>query len=305
MLSMLKQPIKSGVKAVARTIRRQLDWWDQEEIEQRIRGPHVEREMPVYQWINSLLVKLHREKESLFRPHFAWGMLQSGQLARALGINRISVVEFGVAGGNGLVSMEMMAGEVEALLGIGVDVYGFDTGAGLPKPVDYRDLPQFFQESDYCMDVDKLKKRLNKAQLLLGLVEDTIQQFIDSRPAPVAFISFDFDYYTSTMQAFRLLDADHSLLLPRVHCYFDDIMAYTFSEFNGERLAISDFNHAHPMRKISPIFGLRYYLLPPYANQEWAEKMYLAHLFEHPLYGRDDGLNKRRGDFNLARKDVP
>jgi hypothetical protein len=46
MLSMLKQPIKSGVKAVARTIRRQLDWWDQEEIERRIRGPHVEREMP-------------------------------------------------------------------------------------------------------------------------------------------------------------------------------------------------------------------------------------------------------------------
>ena len=60
------------------------------------------------------------------------------------------------------------------------------------------------------------------------------------------------------MHAFKLFEADRSMLLPRVHCYFDDIIGLTYSEFNGERLAIAEFNNAHPMTKISPIFGLRH-----------------------------------------------
>ena len=34
------------------------------------------------------------------RPHFAWGILHAAHLAKALKIDRISAIEFGVAGGN-------------------------------------------------------------------------------------------------------------------------------------------------------------------------------------------------------------
>jgi hypothetical protein len=67
-------------------------------------------------------------------------------------------------------------------------------------------------------------------------------------------------------------------------------MGFTFSEFTGERLAIEEFNARHVSRKISPIYGLKYFLPPLYAQQQWAEMFYLAHVFDHPLYSRNDGL---------------
>jgi hypothetical protein len=47
------------------------------------------------------------------------------------------------------------------------------------------------------------------------------------------------------------------------------------------------------MRKISPIYGLRYYLPAQQAQEAWAEQFYMAHIFDHDLYGRADGLVKR------------
>lgn len=245
-----------------------------------------------YPYLGHLFADLLNEEPDL-RPHFVWGVLQGAHLAQALQIKHISCIEFGVAGGNGLLSLERIAAHVEKLLGIRIDVYGFDTGKGLPKPEDYRDLPNLFVERQYSMDVEQLQKRLKKAQLVLGLLENTIGPFIESSPAPVAFISFDVDYYSSTMEAFRLLEADQKVLLPRIQCYFDDIMGFTHSEFNGERLAISKFNCTHPMRKISPIYGLRHFVPPPHDRAIWTEMMFLAHNFNHELYGHYDGLEKR------------
>jgi hypothetical protein len=245
-----------------------------------------------FPWLNSLFTEIIEESGGSLRPSYTWGILQSAYMAKWIGIGRISVIEFGVAGGNGLVAMERIVEKAERVFDIRIDVYGFDTGGGLPKPQDYRDLPNLYRESDYRMDVEKLKNRLGRAHLLLGLVEDSIQKFIDSRPAPVGFISFDLDYYSSTMQAFKLLEAEYALLLPRIYCYFDDIMGFTFSDYTGERLAISEFNGSHDMRKISPIYCLRYYLPTP-PQSHWPEKFYMAHFFDHHLYGRDDGSNKR------------
>ena len=95
------------------------------------------------------------------------------------------------------------------------------------------------------------------------------------------------------MGAFKLLEADCSVLLPRVYCYFDDIMGFAYSDFTGERLAIKEFNASHSMRKISPIYGLRYYLPGPHRGAIWPEKFYIAHLFDHHLYSQHDGLVKR------------
>jgi hypothetical protein len=108
----------------------------------------------------------------------------------------------------------------------------------------------------------------------------------------VAFVSFDLDFYSSTMQAFGIFEAEQRLLLPRIYCYFDDILGYTFGDHVGERLAISEFNASHELRKLSPIHGLRYYIPRRFAHRMW-EKQYMAHIFDHDLYRQFDGSIQR------------
>lgn len=219
---------------------------------------------------------------------YAWGVVQGVNLAKVLGIGQVSVLEFGVAGGNGLVALERIARKVQDIFGVTVDVFGFDTGIGLPKPKDHRDMPNLWSEGFFPMEADKLKRRLERARLILGDTRETVPKFILSDVSPVAFASFDLDFYTSTMHALALFEADHRVLLPRVHCYFDDILGVTFGDQVGERLAISEFNESHQVRKISPIYGLRYFVPERYSHWMW-EKQYMAHIFNHPLYGNNDG----------------
>jgi hypothetical protein len=144
-------------------------------------------------------------------------------LAKVLGLKRVSFIEFGVAGGNGLVTLERIAQTLQSIFGLEVDIYGFDAVSGMPKSKDYRDLPNLLCAGHYPMNQDRLRQRLKKSKLLLGMVEATIAQFIDSKPAPIAFVAFDFCFYSSTMNAFKVLEADQSVLLPRVHCFFRNI----------------------------------------------------------------------------------
>src|SRR4051794_34328749 len=86
-------------------------------------------------------VDLRTEYDIWDRPAYAYGIHSAAKLARALGLDRITAVEFGVAGGNGLVSMERIAESVGGHVGVEVAVMGFDAGSGMPAPEDYRDLP--------------------------------------------------------------------------------------------------------------------------------------------------------------------
>ncbi len=223
-------------------------------------------------------------------PHYLWGALNGVSLAKALKIDRVSVIEFGVGGGRGLVALDKMAAMLEEMYGVKIDVYGFDMATGLPKPRDYRDLPNLWSEGYYATDPDHIRKYLKRAKLIVGDVQDTIRDFVRSSPAPVAFIGFDLDLYSSTRAAFQVFETDLSVVLPRVHCYFDDVHGFTAGEYIGERLAIREFNEAHPMRKISQTFGVKYFVPEPFAREMWTEMMYLAHFFDHPLYTHNDGL---------------
>ena len=218
---------------------------------------------------------------------YTWGVMQGLNLAKVLGLKRASVLEFGVAGGNGLLTLERIAETAESIFGVSVDVFGFDTGTGLPKPEDYRDMPNLWSEGFFPMNVEKLKPRLKRAQLVLGPVGETVRKFSSSTPSPVAFIGFDLDLYTSTRDALTIFEADQRLLLPRVYCYFDDIMGYTFGDHVGERLAISEFTASHDRRKLSPIYGLNRYVPRRHAARWW-EKYYMAHIFDHESYGTYD-----------------
>ncbi len=276
--------LKKNIKKVVRKIRTWLQE-DNDVLRNTLGQPPKEFS---YQWLNHILFPKVFVKGQ--RAHYLWGVLQGMNLARTLGIRRISIAEFGVAGGNGLVALEEIVERLEPYFGVQVDIYGFDTGGGLPKPKDYRDIPNTYAEGQFVMDLEHLQKRLKKSQLKLGLVEETIDDFIRSRPAPLAFFSIDLDYYHATMAALRSLDATSDLLLPRIWCYFDDIMGPTKSEFTGERLAISDFNSTHEMRKISPIYGLPWALPKRFFDQVWLKKVYLAHIFDHKDYGQYDEL---------------
>jgi hypothetical protein len=183
------------------------------------------------------------------------------------------------------VALERITELVEKMVGVGIDVYGFDSGRGLPKPQDYRDMPYMWEEGYFAMDAKRLRDRLQRAQLKLGLVETTVPGFLRSSFAPVAFISIDLDLYTASRQALQLLEAHPDQLLPRISCYFDDIMGRGCNEYTGERLAIAEFNEEHTMRKIVPDYGLKYFVPPENKHDQWVEMTYYAHIFDHPLYG--------------------
>jgi hypothetical protein len=277
------------VKALIRKLAYHARTWLRPDEQDAAQNERARFDKFAYGELNGQLLEIVHGTGGPARPNYTWAILQSAYLAKMLGLSRISAIEFGVAGGNGLVSLEHIAREVGKRWGIIVDVIGFDTGEGLPAPTDYRDLPHLYEHSTYKMDQAALKSRLSSAKLFLGLIEQTLPQFIASNPAPVGFIAVDVDLYTSTVDSLKLLEADQQILMPRIHCYFDDILGFSFASFNGERLAIEEFNQTHEKRKVSPIYGLRYFVPKSMADQPWIEGTYMAHILDHNLYGRPDG----------------
>lgn len=219
-------------------------------------------------------------------PQYAYGLIQAVALAGVLDVTAISALEIGVAGGNGLVALERLRDVHAPASGVEIAVAGFDLGSGMPAPHDYRDLPYIWREGFFRMDEPKLRARLQSAELFIGDIAQTGPRYLAGRPAPIGFISFDVDYYSSTLAAFAaLLDAAPERFLPRVICYFDDTVGphhEMHSDFTGELLAISEFNAAHGQRKIGKLNGLRHKIAP--LDGPWVEGIFVLHLFDHPRY---------------------
>lgn len=218
------------------------------------------------------------------RPHYGHCIFEAARLASHLKYPRISVIEFGCGGGNGLVIAEKHIAEVSKLFPVEIELYGFDSGAGMPAAKDYRDFPHYFNRGLYRMDPGALRQKLKLAQLVLGDVLETCRRFIvDYKPAPVGCVFHDLDFYSSTRDALTLFDADAGAFMPRIHMYFDDIKgthAWASSEFAGELLAIEEFNAAHAFKKIAISRSMRSF----YPDQWWADQIYIYHDFQHPDY---------------------
>lgn len=220
------------------------------------------------------------------RPHYAWCMLRAAELARALGHKKVSAIEFGVAGGNGLAFMVDYAKDVKKVTGVEVECYGFDTGEGMPDPEGSADLPYWFAAQQYKMDVDALKKRIPDGRIVLGNIKDKIDGFLDEfSPAPIGAIFNDTDYWSSTRESFRLFDQaakrpEH--FLPRQFMYFDDIIGSEIEMYgphNGQLLAMHEYNASQNDVKVHRNQNLlRRNELP------WRWQIYYAHLFKHPDY---------------------
>jgi hypothetical protein len=220
------------------------------------------------------------------RPHLAYGLLSAGTQAHKLGVDRITAIEFGVGAGNGLLALEEHSAVVSRMTGVAISVIGFDTGKGLPEPVDYRDLPYTWEAGFYPMNEKLLRSRLRAAELVLGDVRQTVPAFVRDRGAalqraPIGFVSFDLDDWSSTLAAFEIFRHHPETCLPRVWCYFDDL-PWTIEDI-GELRAIRDFNGEPHGRKLRRPYSLRHMI--PF-RPLWADQIYQAHLFDHPSYGK-------------------
>lgn len=227
--------------------------------------------------------------ESLETPYLAYCMLNAAIQAKGLGIMRISAIEFGVCSGASLTNIEKYSKEIEKLTGVSFSIYGFDIISGLPKSSNnYKDQVYFWHQGAFKTDLEKLRKNVKTSTLVIGDIKDTVKTFFDDyAPPPIGFISFDLDYYTSTLAAFEIFNFSQSNYLPRVECYMDDVSSFnelSACKGTGVLRAIEDFNEEKnsnkKIYKKELVSQFRRYKEP------WNEKIYVFHNFEHNLYNK-------------------
>jgi hypothetical protein len=208
------------------------------------------------------------------------GVLAAADQAREEGVKEISVYEFGVAGGNGLLALGDSAAEVEVSTGIKIRVYGFDTGKGLPEFIgDYRDHPDRWQPGDYPMEEDALRGRLrSNTTLVIGKIRDTLPAHLSQPRAPIGFASVDVDTYSSCKDVLRMFSDPRRCMLRRVFLYFDDVDLMFNHRFAGELLAMEEFNRADAGVKIDRWRNVT--ALRPFPEAGWLKRMYIAHDIE-------------------------
>jgi hypothetical protein len=178
-------------------------------------------------------------------------------------------------------NMCWIAEQVTRETGVKFDVIGFDTGEGMPPPVDYRDHPEMYFTGDYP-PVDKaalIAALPPNAKIFYGPIEQTVKQAESELTSTVGFIAIDVDYYWSSKQALEVLKWKPERYLPSVPMYFDDIYNIDHNRYCGALLAIDEFNIENKLRKITVMnFLSKWRILK---NATWHEQLYYAHIFDH------------------------
>ena len=215
------------------------------------------------------------------REAYAYGILAAADYAIENSIKKITIIEFGVAAGNGLLNMCYIADKVNKATGVEFQILGFDTGAGMPPPVDYKDHPEKYFTGDYPpIDSQKLVSSLpSHAKLILGNISDSIKDFEKYCNSPIGFVSVDVDYYTSTVDCLKVFNLSSDKYLPYVFTYFDDVYNIDHNEFCGELLAINEFNLKNDDRKITQATLLNSSRI--FRRSPWTHQIYLTHIFDH------------------------
>jgi len=231
------------------------------------------------------------------RREHAYSLLQAADWALDRGIKKLTVIEAGVASGKGLWNMIRIGERVTAVTGVKFEFAAFDTGTGMPPPIDYRDHPEVFSTGDFPMgDFDALRKSLpSNAKLYIGNVAETIPEFLAklTPEAPVGYVVIDVDYYSSAKAAMEVLKGPADCYLPLTITYFDDVGAVVFpwaNDWCGERLAIREFNEENALRKLQYDTFLKYGRV--YKDSDWLERLYNLHVLDHPERQADAQKNE-------------
>jgi len=237
--------------------------------------------------IPGLPASLRVDYDLWHEPSYGYGAQSAARLAKALGLQRVTAMEWGVVQGDRLVQLEKIAAVVSGHFGVGMDVASFDTGKGLPAPLDYRDCPHVWGEGFYAADIARLRRRVSSARLIFGEVGASIRTFLaGSATAPVGFVACNLDYYSLASEALEALAAAPAeKRLPRIVMLFDDVLypeRACHNEWTGELRAINEFNARHEHMKLAPLRWLQWMrAVPGY----WHAMVYVLHDFSHPLYG--------------------
>jgi hypothetical protein len=228
-----------------------------------------------------------RERFGLIdRPQYAYGVLRAADVARYFGLDAVTVCEFGVASGDGLMNLIEVAELVTNETGIAFRVLGFDTGAGLPPVQGFKEHPEIWSGGDFPMaSQDELVQRTRgRAEIVFGDIADTVDAFVDSLTpsAPLGFASVDVDIYSGARSALRSLVGPSEKLLPAVSLYFDDVGFFFANEWCGELAAIGEFNSENEFRKIGPDRSF----IARTPSAPWHSHMFVCHALDHPARSR-------------------
>jgi hypothetical protein len=226
--------------------------------------------------LNSL-IKIGKEitagQHGFERKDIAHYILLATAQAKCLGYDTVSLFEFGVGGGGGLLRICNTAKKLTELCGMKYKIYGFDRGIGLPSVIDYRDHPEIWWGGKYQMDYPSLKRKLPpNCELIIGDIHNTLPKFMERTDVPpIGFVSLDVDLYTSTRDCMPFFEQDSSKYLPSVLTYVDDAdLVLTISEWTGQRLALNEFNERNEFRKIEK-------------KDIVYNRMYVCQVLDHPV----------------------
>jgi hypothetical protein len=219
----------------------------------------------------------------IVRQQFAFSILDVADRAVKHGIKKLTLIEFGVANGAGLLNMCRVAASVTKETGVEFEIFGFDTGTGLPPPFDYRDHPEHWRTNDFTMEVSRLEVSLPTfAHIIIGDIAQTVPKFLGTLTpsAPLAFASLDVDYYSSSKAALSIFSGHSDLYLPTCLLYVANIIFDNVNPWCGELLAIDEFNDEQRLRKVSPYRFLRHFRV--FKNARWIDQIYVVNIFDHP-----------------------
>jgi hypothetical protein len=227
--------------------------------------------------------KMKIDFDLVVRQQYAFSLLKAAELAKLQGLKSVTVIEFGVAAGAGLVNICAISRKITKLTGVKLQIFGFDSGKGMPPPRDHRDHPELFSEGSYpLIDRGGLIRALPpNAKLILGDIQETLPRFMAqlSPTSPVGFVVIDVDYYWSAKECLNVFLADADSYLPLTLVYLDDIGFESANPWAGELLAVREFNKENEMRKIHLFEGLRHKRL--FKHTSWLDQMYLLHVLDH------------------------
>jgi len=220
------------------------------------------------------------EYDLLPRQPYAFGLNEAFKRAQRLQINKITIIEFGVAQGAGLFNLAEIASKLSKEYKIDYNVIGFDTGAGMPEPKDYRDHPEKYRTGDFPPEKLSQAKLPNKTDIIYGPISETVPKFVKSleKDSIISFVSIDVDYYSSTKECFKIFHADTDYFLPSTILYFDDVNNLEHNEFMGELLAIKEFNNETENKKICKMTQLSNWRI--FRNALWLDQMYFLHVLD-------------------------
>jgi hypothetical protein len=238
-------------------------------------------------------IKSKIDFDLVVRQQFAFPLLHAAELARQMGVQQLVAMEIGVASGAGLLNICGITERITKETGVRFRIIGFDTGKGMPPPIDYRDLPELWQEGDFPMDERALRMKLpQNAELAIGPLKETIPAVLESITADerVGFVSIDVDYYSSTVEALKIFSGAPNLYLPRVLLYLDDIIVEPISPWTGELLAINEFNAGQKLRKIAPFPFLRSRRI--FQRARWIDQIYFCHVHDHEWRSPGSALSR-------------